>query len=86
MLTNASFTDGLFAVPMNMIGIGRANHAGRKRYAIAKAMLNAFAAFADICVDARRHIQQRNFTDSAVVDEARRRCADAAALVGRCKR
>lgn len=57
MMTNASFADGLLTVPMNMIGIGIANHAGGKRYAITKAMLNAFAAFTNVGVDARSHIQ-----------------------------
>ena len=83
MLTKASFTDGLIAVPMNMIGIGRANHASGKRYAIAKAMLNVFAAFTDIGVDAVSHIQQRYLANSAVVDKAR---SNATALIGRCKR
>jgi hypothetical protein len=83
MLTNASFTDGLIAVPMNMIGIGRANDAGGKRYAITKAMLNAFAALADVGVDARRHIPQQYLTNSAVVYKAR---GDTTALAGRCKR
>ena len=67
----ASFADGLIAVPMNMIGIGRANHAGGKGYAIAKAMLNAFAALTDVGVDAMSHIQQRYLAHSAVVDKAR---------------
>ena len=67
MLTKASFTDGLIAVPMNMIGIGRANDAGGKGRTLAKSMLNVFAAFTDIGVDAMSHIQQGYFTDSAVV-------------------
>jgi hypothetical protein len=83
MLMKASLTDGLIAVPMNMISIGTANDAGGKRYAIAKAMLNIFAALADIGVNAMRHIQQGNLTNSAVVDEAR---DDTTALAGRRKR
>ncbi len=67
MLTKASFTDGLIAVAMNMIGIGRANGAGGKGYTLAKAMLNVFAAFTDVSVNALSHIQQRYLTDSAVV-------------------
>jgi hypothetical protein len=67
MLTKASFTDSLIAVPMNMIGIGRANDAGRKRCTLAKAMLNVFTTFTDVGVDAMSHIQQGYFTDSAIV-------------------
>lgn len=67
MLAKASFADGLIAVAMNMIGIGRANDAGRKRRTLAKAMLNVFAAFTDVSVNAMRHIQQGYLTDSAVV-------------------
>jgi len=67
MLTKASFTDGLIAVAMNMIGIARANDAGWKGDAFTKAMLNVFAAFTDVSVDALSHIQQRYLTDSAVV-------------------
>ena len=67
MLTKASFTDGLIAVPMNMIGIGMTNEAVRKRYTFTKAMLNVFAAFTDVGVNAVSHIQQGYFTDSAIV-------------------
>ena len=67
MLTKASFTDGLIAVAMNMIGIAITNEAGRKRCALTKAMLNVFAAFTDVGVNAVSHIQQGYFTDSTVV-------------------
>ena len=67
MLMKASLTDGLIAVPMNMIGIGRANDAGGKGRTPTKAMLNVFAAFTDVGVNAMSHIQQGYFTDSAVV-------------------
>ena len=67
MLTKASFTDGLIAVAMNMIGIAITNEAGGKRCALTKTMLNVFAAFTDVGVDTMSHIQQGYFTDSAVV-------------------
>jgi hypothetical protein len=67
MLMKASFTDGLIAVPMNMICIGIANDAGGKGRAFTKGMLNVFAAFTDVGVDAMSHIQQGYLTDSAVI-------------------
>jgi hypothetical protein len=67
MLTKASFTDGLITITMNMIGIARANDAGGKGCAFTKAMLNVFAAFTDVGVNAMSYIQQRYLTDSAVV-------------------
>jgi len=63
----ASFTDGLVTVPMNMIGIGTAKEAGGHGCTLAMRVLNVFAAFTDIGVDAMSHIQQGYFTDSAVV-------------------
>ena len=56
MLTKASFTDGLIAVAMNMIGIAITNEAGGKRYTLTKAMLNVFAAFTDVGVNTVSHI------------------------------
>jgi hypothetical protein len=78
----ASFADGLIAVPMNMIGIIRANDASGKGRAFAKGVLNVFAAFADVGVDARRHVQQGYLADSAVVHEG----SDTSAFAGRSKR
>jgi len=52
----ASFTDGLVAVPMNMIGIGIAKEAGGHGCTLAMCVLNVFAAFTDIGIDATSHM------------------------------